>query len=102
MRWADRKKSLPAWPEVPASAWACWHCRVQSLHVPRPGRGPHPECCRRRKRRGRRALDLAAAKCWAGREIRVATPLETWVDESAKLTKTDRVEYCEGSEAEYQ
>jgi phosphoenolpyruvate carboxykinase (GTP) len=32
----------------------------------------------------------------------VATPLETWVDEAAKLTKPDHVVYCDGSEAEYQ
>jgi phosphoenolpyruvate carboxykinase (GTP) len=32
----------------------------------------------------------------------VATPLETWVDEAAKLTKPARVAYCDGSEAEYQ
>jgi len=32
----------------------------------------------------------------------VATPLESWVDEAAKLTKPDRIVYCDGSEAEYQ
>ena len=47
-------------------------------------------------------MDLVAAKCWAGRGIRVATPLETWVDEAAKLAKPDGVVYCDGSEAEYQ
>jgi phosphoenolpyruvate carboxykinase (GTP) len=32
----------------------------------------------------------------------VATPLESWVDEAARLTKPDRIVYCDGSEAEYQ
>jgi phosphoenolpyruvate carboxykinase (GTP) len=32
----------------------------------------------------------------------VPTPLETWVDEAAKLTKPARAVYCDGSEAEYQ
>ena len=32
----------------------------------------------------------------------MATPLETWVDQAAKLTKPKGVVYCDGSEAEYQ
>jgi len=31
----------------------------------------------------------------------VATPLESWVEEAAKLTKPDRIVYCDGSESEY-
>jgi phosphoenolpyruvate carboxykinase (GTP) len=32
----------------------------------------------------------------------VATPLENWVNESARLTKPDRIVYCDGSETENQ
>jgi phosphoenolpyruvate carboxykinase (GTP) len=31
----------------------------------------------------------------------VATPLESWVEEAARLTKPDRIVYCDGSETEY-
>ena len=32
----------------------------------------------------------------------MATPLENWVEESARLTKPDRIVFCDGSEAENQ
>jgi phosphoenolpyruvate carboxykinase (GTP) len=32
----------------------------------------------------------------------VATPMEAWVDQAARLTKPDRVVFCDGSEAENQ
>jgi phosphoenolpyruvate carboxykinase (GTP) len=34
------------------------------------------------------------------RETIVATPLENWVEDAARLTKPDRVVFCDGSEAE--
>src|SRR2546421_5237127 len=69
---------------------------------PQHGRGLHPECSRRGKRPGRRTLDNVEAKCCTGGGIRVATPLENWGDEAAKLAKPDRVVDCGGSEAEDQ
>ena len=32
----------------------------------------------------------------------MGTPLETWLDEAARLTKPARIVFCDGSEAEYQ
>ena len=32
----------------------------------------------------------------------MATPMEAWVEEAARLTKPDKIVYCDGSEAENQ
>ena len=49
----------------------------------------------------RQTLGCVAAECRIDRESSVATPLETWVNEAARLTKPDRLVYCDGSEVEY-
>ena len=47
-------------------------------------------------------MEFVAANAWCRGGSRVATPLESWVNEAAALTKPDRLTYCDGSEAEYQ
>src|SRR5215472_6947310 len=45
---------------------------------------------------------LAARRRAASRKTPLATPLENWVEEAARLTKPNGIVYCDGSEAENQ
>src|SRR5713226_6367082 len=64
--------------------------------------GSSPKASPGCERPARYSLDIVAAKCWTGGEIRVSTTLEIWVEEAAKLPTPERVVYCDVSEAEYQ
>src|SRR5258706_8833258 len=51
--------------------------------------------------RYRPRLSRICDACWPSRRrSTVGTPLENWVDDAARLTKPDRVVYCDGSAAE--
>src|SRR5256885_112352 len=87
--------ALPAWHEVPASRRPVGlvACRVAATSertaVTCRRKTPEPSSCTGSARRIRTGST-------------VATPLETWVEEAARLTKPDRIVYCDGSEDENQ
>src|SRR5205823_11124019 len=87
--------ALPAWHEVPASRRPVGlvACRVAATSertaVTCRRKIPEPSPCTGSARRIRTGST-------------VATPLETWVEEAARLTKPDRIVYCDGSADENQ
>src|SRR3977135_2936024 len=63
---------------------ACWRGQVQSLYGLDPS-GHHPANYRRHRASGTPRFGLCGREIIGQQEIRVATPLETWVDQAAKL-----------------
>ena len=78
-----------------------WHGRIHSLQDSGNAGVIYPERDPARCHAGEpRPCNFAVAG-WADTESRVATPLETWVEESSRLTKPDQIVFCDGSESEY-
>ena len=89
----------PTGPCIPAIKKACWYGRLHLLRELH-SRGLHSECCCSRQERESCGGSFRSQRV-AGGESRLATPLESWVEEAARLTKPDRIVYCDGSEVEY-